>query len=134
MAGFSSAPAHRRPYLGRWAWFAVWSVVGACVVMCYLLLPLALLFFSVAAVGVYAALRWGSANRRSVFGLITGAGLPLLLVAYIQRQGPGTVCRQSATGAVCDYYLDPRPWLAIGLVLVACGIAAFVRLRGRVSE
>jgi hypothetical protein len=102
--------------------------------MCYLLLPLALLFFLVAAAGIYAALRWGAANRRSVSGIITGAGLPLLLVAYIQRRGPGTVCWQSATAAGCDEYLDPRPWLAIGLAFVVCGIVAFLKLRGRLSE
>jgi len=65
----------------------------------------------------------------AALGTITGAGLPFLLVAYMQRKGPGTVCWRNGTAGGCDEYLDPRPWLAIGIVLVLAGVGAFVRAR-----
>jgi hypothetical protein len=49
--------------------------------------------------------------RRSMFGLVTGVGLPLLVVAYVQRDGPGTTCWHTATTAGCDQDLNPIPWL-----------------------
>ena len=50
-------------------------------------------------------------------------------MAYLQRKGPGTVCWHTASASGCDDYLDPRPWLAIGLVLLLGGIGAFVAAR-----
>ena len=35
----------------------------------------------------------------------------------------------SGAAGGCDDYLDPRPWLAIGIVLVLGGAAAFIRAR-----
>jgi hypothetical protein len=32
----------------------------------------------------------------------------------------------TATASGSEQYLDPRPWLAAGILLVAAGIAAFV--------
>ena len=46
-----------------------------------------------------------------MFGLVTGVGLPLLVVAYVQRDGPGTTCWHTATTAGCDQHLNPIPWL-----------------------
>lgn len=86
----------------------------------------------VAGIALVAALRWGrSVVATSAVGALTGAGIPFLVVAYIQRRGPGTVCWHSATGSGCDDYLDPRPWLVIGLVLVVSGAAAFSKARTR---
>jgi hypothetical protein len=39
------------------------------------------------------------------------------------------VCWRNGTAGGCDEYLDPRPWLAIGIVLVLAGVCAFVRAR-----
>jgi hypothetical protein len=60
--------------------------------------------------------------RRSAFGALSGAGLVLLYVAYVQRHGPGTRCWQTATAAGCDQHLDPRPWLVLGLVALVGGV------------
>lgn len=60
--------------------------------------------------------------RRSAFGLVTGAGAVCLVVAWLQRRGPGTVCWHRELSSGCDSYLDPRPWLAIGIVLVVAGL------------
>lgn len=62
--------------------------------------------------------------RHSAFGLLTGAGALLLCVAWVQRDGPGTTCWHTATGAGCDQHLNPLPWLLTGIALVAAGLIA----------
>jgi hypothetical protein len=119
----------RGRHLGEYGWFWLWAVVGGCVAVCFVSV-IGPLFLPVAALGAFAGLRWGrSSVARSSLGAVTGAGVPFLIVAYIQRKGPGTVCWKTATASGCDEYLDPRPWLVIGLVLVLGGIAAFLRAR-----
>jgi O-antigen/teichoic acid export membrane protein len=71
---------------------------------------------------------------RSAFGLLVGMGLLSLYVAYVQRKGPGTVSWHTATASGSDTYLDPRPWLAAGLLLIVIGIAAFVWHGRKVPE
>jgi hypothetical protein len=71
---------------------------------------------------------------RSAWGLICGAGLLCLYVAYLQRLGPGTVARHTATAGGAETYLDPRPWLAAGLLLVLVGVGAFIWRQHRVAR
>ena len=71
---------------------------------------------------------------RSAFGLVTGVGVLLLYVAFVQRQGPGTVCWETATASGCDEYLNPWPWLVAGLALVCVGVVAHVRQMRRARE
>jgi hypothetical protein len=47
------------------------------------------------------------AIRRSAFGLLSGVGVLLLYFAWLQRAGPGTTCRQTATASGCDQHLNP---------------------------
>lgn len=61
-------------------------------------------------------------HRASASGLLTGAGLPLLFVAYVQRDGPGTTCYRAANSVGCNQHLNPVPWLIIGAVLVLTGL------------
>ena len=119
----------RRAHFGECWWFWVWAVSGGCLAISFVS-AVGLFFLPVVALGALAGLRWGRAySATAPLGAITGAGIPLLLVAYVQRKGPGTVCWHTATASGCDDYLDPRPWLAIGLVLVLAGIGAFVAAR-----
>ena len=121
----------RGRHLGECAWFWVWVVVGGCLAIAFISF-IGFFFLPVAFLGALAGLTWGRASvARSSLGAITGAGVPFLIVAYIQRQGPGTVCWKTATAQGCDEYLDPRPWLAIGIVLILGGIAAFLHARAR---
>ncbi len=69
----------------------------------------------------------GDRRRGSVFGFLTGAGLPLLWVAYVQRRGPGTICWRTASSAGCDQHLNPLPWLIVGITLVLTGFLAQTR-------
>jgi hypothetical protein len=68
------------------------------------------------------------AIRHAAFGLVTGAGLSLLYVAWLQRAGPGVTCWHSATASGCDEHLNPLPWLVAGLALFVTGIVAHDRV------
>jgi hypothetical protein len=67
------------------------------------------------------------AIRRSAFGLLTGVGVLLLYVAWVQRAGPGTTCWQTATGSRCDEHLNPLPWLVAGIATFIGGIVGHTR-------
>jgi hypothetical protein len=69
-------------------------------------------------------------GRRSAVGALAGAGLLCLLVAYVQRQGPGTSCWHTATASGCDQHLDPIPWLVVGLLLLVGAIVVQIRRSG----
>jgi hypothetical protein len=119
-AGEQQPPVMRR--FARWGWFVVWSLVGAVAAIGFISLgPLALLIAMFAGVSLVTSSR----ARRSAWGLLSGAGLISLLIAYLQRDGPGTTCYRTATGGGgCDEHLDPRPWLIVGVVLVVLGVVA----------
>jgi hypothetical protein len=117
-----------------WAWFGGWVIVGAGLAFGMIsfipVLPLAAVIAFLLARKQRSAQAW--------WGAISGAGLLLLYVAYLQRRGPGTHCRSIGTsqytGTQCDEYLDPRPWLVIGVVLVVAGVVAFVVQRRRMAQ
>ena len=64
--------------------------------------------------------------RASAYGVLVGIGIPLLAVAYMNREGPGTVCHSfdAGRGVQCDDLYDPRKWAAIGLAFVVAGLLA----------
>ena len=108
----------------RWGWFWAWVAVGALG---------AVGLVSLGPVALAPALTAGilmariAAARESAFGLMTGAGLLLLFVAYLQREGPGTTCFRTATSSGCEEHLNPLPWLALGLLFVVAGLVAQMR-------
>jgi hypothetical protein len=116
----------------RWVWFAAWAALGCLLALGTLSLWIFLAPLTVVAVLILIAKRRVS---RAAFGLLTGIGAVCLLVAFLNRRGPGVVAWHSATSAGADEYLDPRPWLAAGLVLAGIGLAAFLcRRRDRARE
>ena len=64
--------------------------------------------------------------RASAYGVLVGIGIPLLAVAYMNREGPGTVCHSfdAGRGVQCDDLYDPRKWAAIGLAFVVADLLA----------
>ncbi|HZT86121.1 MAG TPA: hypothetical protein VE984_12010 [Gaiellaceae bacterium] len=92
------ALAHRKGC----GWFWAWALVGAAFGL------------GITSVGIFVVLPATLAvvlmtRRRPIrgaFGLLTGVGSILLLIAYIQRSG--------------EYY-DPVHWLVPGVVLFAAG-------------
>lgn len=107
-------------------WFWAWAAVGAVGALGMVSLgPIALGPALIAS----AALSTSRTARRSTFGLLAGAGLVSLFIAYVQREGPGTTCWHTATAAGCDQHLNPIPWLSIGLLLLV-GAILLQNLRG----
>jgi len=104
-------------------WFLAWVGVGVgfalgVSVLGVIALPLALVVTVLLVVFRHA--------DRSALGVLVGVGLLSLYVAYVQRRGPGTVYWHTSTASGADQYLDPRPWLVAGLVLVVAGVALFL--------
>lgn len=113
-----------RIQLNGWSWFLVWVLLGAAAALGTVSLG-PLLLVPIAALGMFL---WSRPRiRRSAFGLLTGAGALLLYVAWVQRDGPGTTCWDTATGSGCDQHLNPLPWLVIGIGLFVSGVVAQAR-------
>ena len=88
------------------------------------------LFVALALVLVGGLLVVRQGVRPAQVGVVTGlAALPLAL-AWLNRQGPGTVCAEGVTGAsACVVQSNPWPYVLVGVVLVAVGVVLFRRLR-----
>ena len=112
-------------------WFGGWVVLGVGFAFGFVSFPLA--WFPVGLL----ALLLGRDQRRmqAAWGSVTGVGLLLLYVAYVQRHGPGEYCHAIGTakypGTECGDYMDPRPWLFAGIILVVGGVVCFVVQRHR---
>ena len=76
-----------------WGWFFVWALFGSSWALAAVSLG-PLLLIPTALLGVFLWRRRPAA-RRSAFGLLTGAGVLLLYVAWLQRDGPGTTTSPS---------------------------------------
>lgn len=121
-----SQPATSPPTGLRWVWFAVWLIIGASYALS--LLGAASIGLFVLPLPVLATILL--ARRRQAHsglpGLISGLGIPLLYVAYLNRAGPGTICTTiTGGGQECAGEWSPWPWLAAGVILLALGAAAF---------
>jgi hypothetical protein len=106
------------------AWFGVWLLVGAGFSLGSLSVIGIFLIPAAVVLTVFAATRRQSGD--GIAGVISGLGLPLLYIAYLNRDGPGTVCRAFAGGESCTDEWSPWPWLGIGALLVLGGVAVFV--------
>jgi hypothetical protein len=73
--------------------------------------------------------------RVGLGGLISGAALPFAYVAFLNRDGPGNICRTfetaTSSGESCTQEWAPWPFVAAALVLVAAGVYVFIRFAGR---
>jgi hypothetical protein len=84
---------HRLSRLRGCGWFVVWAAVG---VLFALGLDVVFLLPFAGLLAVIVGLHRGS--RRHIAGAMTGAGLPFVYVAYLNRQGPGTACYSDGAG------------------------------------
>jgi hypothetical protein len=109
----------RRMPRATWRWFASWHVVGVCLagVLAAAFAGLLLLPVAVAA----AVLLARGERVGGIPGAVSGLGLPLVLVAYLNRHGPGEHCTAVRGGRRCVDELAPLPWLLAGLTLIAAG-------------
>lgn len=116
----------RRAHITGCRWFWIWALLGCTVALG--IVSLGVLALAPATVlGAVIASR--PAARRSAFGLLSGAGLLLVYIAWVQRAGPGTTCWHSASASGCDQHLNPLPWLVAGVALFLGGIVGHERQR-----
>jgi hypothetical protein len=110
----------------RWAWFAAWLIIGAGYTLS--LLGAASIGLFVLPLPVLATILIARRQHASsgLPGLISGLGIPLLYVAYLNRAGPGTICTITSGGQDCTDEWSPWPWLAAAMILLGLGLAAFI--------
>ena len=111
----------RRP----WGWFAAWAVLGGGLAFGVLAIAsVGLLVLPVVLAAMVVAGR--RSQGRGALGAVSGVGLPVLYVAYLNRGGPGNVCTlYRGGGQSCLQEWSPWPWVAVGMVLVVAGLAVF---------
>jgi hypothetical protein len=111
--------------------FLGWCLVGAAwglSILSLLTIGPFVLLFTLMLVGVMlwrVDFGWGMA------GIISGASLPVLYVAWINRGGPGEVCSHFDGGESCTDEWSPWPFLVLAVILLVVGVVVFVRHRGR---
>jgi hypothetical protein len=106
-------------------WFIAWLAVGAGAVLAMLAaftIGVFILPFCIVATVVLASRRGSS---QGLPGLVSGLSLPLFYVAYLNRDGPGTICTTSITSSSCKDEWSPWPWFAVGAVLLLGGVLLF---------
>ncbi len=123
----SDHPSTARPPAWSYAWWLVTGgLFGIGVVS---LLTIGKFVLVVAWLMALAATRWPALRNRSAFAGIAGLGVAPLLLAWLNRSGPGRVCRDIAAGTSCTDQYSPWPFLFAGLVLLLGG-ALLVRRTG----
>lgn len=110
----------------RWTWFAAWLIVGAGYALS--LLGAASIGLFVLPLPVLATILLARRQNASsgLPGLISGLGIPLFYVAYVNRAGPGTICTAISGGQDCSDEWSPWPWLAAAVILLGLGLAVFI--------
>jgi hypothetical protein len=119
-------PPARPPTGAFLGWASCGALAGTGVLAAATIGPV-LLLAALAAAAVLLALPAG--RTRSATGLVSGAGLPLLWVAVLNRSGPGQVCTATATSTACVQEWSPWPWAVAGVLLVAGGAALWAVAR-----
>jgi hypothetical protein len=109
-------------------WFAVGVSYGFGIAA---LLSVGVLFLLVATAGT-ALLAWRPSTRSGWPAVICGPAIVLLYIAYLNRNGPGTVCTRTGSGGQsCADEYAPWPFVAAAVLLIVVGAALAVGLARR---
>jgi hypothetical protein len=121
----SSTQVATRPAAWTYLW---WAAVGALASIGLIaLLTIGLLFLVGAAVLVGLGLVLGPVRRGGVVGVVAGLSAAPLALAYLNRGGPGTVCKTVGAVHQCEDLWSPWPLLVVGLAVLLAGVAVCVR-------
>jgi len=126
-----------RQHHGRraWRWFAVWAVTGAAGSFGVIgLLSIGLPFLVLAAVVTVWLLTRHPESRAGVWGLASGASVVAAFLAWINRGGPGEVCRTDGNVMTCQQAWNPVPFAAVAALLLGGGLIAFVLMARRTGS
>ena len=109
-----------------WAWFVAWFLLGVGYVVAVLgALTIGVFVLPVAVVATVTVATRRDATE-GIPGLISGFALPLFYVAYLNRDGPGTVCKVLRDGGRgCSEQWSPWPWIGAGVALLLAGVVVF---------
>ncbi len=117
------------------AWFLAWFATGALLELSFLGALTIGIFVLPIAIGLTVLLAKRRGSTDGIAGLISGLALPLLYVAYLNRDGPGDICTTSSGGGqTCTQELSPWPWLLLGVALVVLGAVVFIRSARKRAE
>ncbi|MDT4986606.1 MAG: hypothetical protein QOI74_700 [Micromonosporaceae bacterium] len=134
--GYAVLPPKKGPIIvdraarrSDWGWFAAWLVIGggyALGTLSLLTIGLFVLLISALLTVVLLVLA-RRCGVRGLPGLVSGPGVLLLYVAYLNRSGPGNVCQTLRHGGQhCTDEWSPWPWAVGGLLLLSAGVVSFL--------
>jgi hypothetical protein len=128
-------PTRRRTATEILAWLAL-GLLLAFDLLCLIssLIPLLVLFGPLTALVAVRLQRRTRVAGTPWWAAVGAAAMPFF-IAYTNRHGPGTYCHPIGsppfTGEECGDEWDPRPWAAIGSLLVVAGPVGFLLTRRR---
>jgi len=104
-------------------WYVAWAIVGAGVSLSLLGAMTIGIFVAPIVLLAAIALVAYSPARGAFPGVVCGLGVPPLYVAWLNRDGPGTICTVSGGGESCVDEWSPWPWVAVTVFFIAGGVA-----------
>jgi hypothetical protein len=111
--------------------FLGWCAVGAALGLSVLTLLTIGPFVLLVTLMLIGFMLWRVDFGWAMAGMVSGAGVPVLVVAWLNRAGPGEVCTRTATELRCEDEWSPWPLLVVGVALLVIGVVAFARNRRR---
>lgn len=114
-----------------WWAYIWWAATGALVSFGVgSLLTIGVFLTPVAIVLIAVGILWAPLRNQATIALIGGIAAAPLYIAWLNRQGPGTVCEPYGyDGTHCWDQWSPWPFISVGLLLIAASIVAAARLR-----
>jgi hypothetical protein len=111
--------------------FLGWCLAGAGLCLGVLSILTVGPFLLLAALFLCALLLWRGGFGWGMAGLLSGAAAPLLLVAWLNRGGPGRVGTGDSRAITCTDEWSPWPVVGAAVLLGAAGLAVFAARRDR---
>jgi hypothetical protein len=119
----------RNPDPLSWGPFFIWLAIGAVYAIALVgIASIGLFVLPFAVIGTALVMRRTN-GKDGLFGLLSGLGIPLLYVSYLNRKGPGTVCSYESGGQSCSGESDPWIWFGIGMSMLIAGALLFMLRR-----
>ncbi|GAB2872831.1 hypothetical protein [Nocardioides pacificus] len=134
----TSSPT-QRPDLAQppapWA-YLWWAVTGALLAFGVVgILTIGVVLLAIAVGLALVGARWTPLRNRSVVALVGGLSAAPLSLAWLNREGPGTVCETLRDDVTqCTERWSPWPFLAVAAVLLAITLTVLARRGSRGSS